>query len=372
MPNAFKSQSRLCLVILTTAVVLALVTYGAVRADVTVQRLAKSNGFGGFGASETVEKLMISGDKECTKGITKYSGKLSSLMNRGAKEATSITRLDKELIWTIDHEKKTYTELTFAQMRQMMQSSAERLSRMNADSLRRAVQQFDSTVDVKRTGEKRTVAGLECERVIVTMRGVSVDGAGNVADTTWVKNDAWMAPINKVPAELRGFDAKMAEKMGLTEGGAMAGLLSQYADAFKKVKEKLEDLNGYPVASTLSITTTTHAQEKASAQEGVSAQAEMTESGEEAEAGKVKSITEARDVKSALGSLFKKKAKDEVKKKQEEKEKQKLEMAQAQTGPKTVLEVITETQSIETSGIDPSVFEIPAGYKKVEMPGMEK
>ena len=118
MPKAFKSRSRLCLPILTMAVVLVLVTYGAVRADVTVQRLAKSNGFGGFGASETVEKLMISGDKECTKGITKYSGKFSGLMNRGDEEATSITRLDKT---HLDYRprKKTYTELTFAQMRQI-------------------------------------------------------------------------------------------------------------------------------------------------------------------------------------------------------------------------------------------------------------
>ena len=95
-----------------------------------------------------------------------------------------------------------------------MLSSAALLSQMNADSLRRAVQQFGSTVDVKRTGEKRTVAGLECERVIVTMQGVSVDDAGNVADTTWVKNDAWMAPINKVPAGI----AQLRRKDGGKDG----------------------------------------------------------------------------------------------------------------------------------------------------------
>lgn len=110
MFKTFKNRSGWYLEILIVAVALVLFTVGAVRSDVTVQRLVKSSGFGGFGAFETTEKLMISRDKGSTTGTTKYSGKFSSLMNKGAKEATSITRLDKELIWNIDHEKRTYTE----------------------------------------------------------------------------------------------------------------------------------------------------------------------------------------------------------------------------------------------------------------------
>jgi hypothetical protein len=367
MTKTFKNRSKRYSVILMIAVALVFLTFGAVRADVTVQRLVKSSGLGGFGGFETVEKLMISGDKECTKGITKYSGRFSSLMNKGAKEATSITRLDKELIWNVDQEKKTYTELTFEQMRKMMQSTSALLNPMKADSLRKAMEKLGSTVDVHKTGEKQTIAGLECERVIVTLQGVNVDATGNATDTTWVKNDVWMVPVNKVPAELYNFDMKMAEKLGLAEGGPMAGLLNQYADAMKKLQEKLKELNGYPVASTLSVVTTTHAQEKARAEAKATAPTE-----EQAEVKEEKPITEERDVKSAMAGLFKKKAKEEVKKKQEEKEKQELGKAQAQVGPKTVLEVSTETQSIVTSSIAPSTFEIPAGYKKVETPGLGK
>jgi hypothetical protein len=367
MFKTFKNRSRRCPVILTITVALVFFTFGAVRADVTVQRLVKSSGFGGFGAFETTEKLMISGDKECTKGITKYSGRFSSLMNRGAKEATSITRLDKELIWNIDPEKKTYTELTFEQMRKMMQSSSALLNPMKADSLRKAMEKLSSTVEVNKTGEKKTIAGLECERVIVTLQGVSAEATENVTDTTWVKNDVWMAPVNKIAVELRSFDVKMAEKLGVTEGGPMAGLLNQYAEAMKKLQEKLKDLNGYPMASTFSVVTTTHAEEKARAE------AKTTESAvPKAEVKEEKPITEGRDVKGAIAGLFAKKAKEKVKTKQEENEKQKLEKEQAQVSPKTVLEVTTETQGIETSSIDASTFEIPAGYKKVETPGLGK
>lgn len=355
--------------ILVVTVALGFFIVGGVSADVTVQRLVKSGGIGGFGAFETTEKLMISGDKECTKGTTKYSGKFSSLLPK-PKEATSITRLDKELIWTVDHDKKTYTELTFEQMRKMMESMSGllQLNPAKTDSLRKAMEKLGSTVDVNKTGEKKNISGLECERVIVTLVGEIKDTIRNVTDTTWVKNDVWTVPINKVPAELSNFDAKMAEKMGFAQGGPMAGLLNQYADAMKRLQDKLKELNGYPLASTFSIVTTTHAQEKAKAE------AKTEEPGEEqtAEEEEETSITEQKDVKSALGGLFKKKAQKEAKKREEEKEKEKQAKAQAQMGPKTVIGVTTETQRIETSGIDPSLFEIPAGYKKVETPALQK
>ena len=141
--------------ILTAASAILLFAAGAVWADVTVTRVVKSGGMGGFGAFETNEKMMISGDKECTQGITKYSGKFSSFMNKGAKEATSIIRLDKELIWNVDTDKKTYSELTFDQMKQMMESMSAMFSNpAKQDSLRQAMEKLSTTVDVKKTGEK--------------------------------------------------------------------------------------------------------------------------------------------------------------------------------------------------------------------------
>ncbi len=353
--------------ILVSTLTVAFFAVETVSADVTVQRLVKSGGMGGLGAFETTEKLMVSGDKECTKGTTKYSGKFSSLMNKGAKEATSITRLDKELIWNVDHDKKTYTELTFEQMKKMMESMSAMFSNpAKEDSLRKAMEKLSTTVDVKKTGEKKTVAGLDCERVIISMMGETMDAAGKPVDTTWVKNDVWMTPLSNVPSELHNFDMKMAEKMGFTEGGPMAGFLNQYADAMKKLQEKLKELDGYAMASTFSIVTTTHAQEKQ-----VAKSEETAEPDEEAK--EEESKTETKDVKSAIGGLFKKKATDEAKKKDEEKKKEKQAKEQAQLGqPKTVIEVTSETQSIATGGVDASVFEIPAGYKKVEMKGMEK
>jgi hypothetical protein len=367
MSITLASGSRWYVTIMIAAFAILLFTAGAVWADVTVTRLVKSGGMGGFGAFETNEKMMISGDKECTQGITKFSGKFSSLMNKGAKEATSITRLDKELIWNVDNDKKTYTELAFDQMKQMMESMSAILSNpARQDSLRQAMEKLSTTVDVKRTGEKKTIAGLECEHVTLSLEGVHVDTIGNTTDTTWVKDDLWMTPQKNVPSELYEFDMRMAEKMGFTEGGPMSGLLNQYSDAMKKLQDKLKELNGYPLASTFSIVTTTHAQEK---QQGEVQPEEVTQQETEEETP----VTEKKDVKSALGGLFNKKAKDEVKKKEAEKQKEKAAQEQAQMGqPKTVMEITSETQSIETSGIDASTFEIPAGYKKVEMKGMEK
>jgi hypothetical protein len=144
--------------------------------------------------------------------------------------------------------------------------------------------------------------------------------------------------------------------------------LSQYADAMKKLQDKLKELKGYPLASTFSIVMSTHAQTQPTAQSQEEATAEQSKEAEE-EAP----VTEKKDVKSAIGGLFKKKAKDEAKNKAEEKQKENAAKEQAQAGqPKTVMEVTTETQSIAAGGVDASIYEIPAGYKKVEMKSMEK
>ncbi len=369
MINTYKSKSRWYGGVLFIALGIVFLMGGVVHADVTVQRLVKSSGMGGLGAFETTEKMMVSGDKECTQGITKYSGKFSSLMNKGSKEATSITRLDKELIWNIDNDKKTYTEMTFEQMKKLMESMSAMLSNpAKQDSLRKAMEKLNTTVDVQKTGEKKTIAGLECERMILSMKSETMDASGKPVDTTWVKNDVWMTPLSKVPAELYDFDTKMAEKMGLMEGGPMAGLLSQYADAMKKLQDKLKELKGYPLASTFSIVMSTHAQTQPTTQTQAEASADQQKEAEEETP-----VTEKKDVKSAIGGLFKKKAKDEAKNKEEEKQKENAAKEQTQAGqPKTVVEVTSETQSIETGGIDATIFEIPAGYKKVEMKGMEK
>jgi hypothetical protein len=357
---------RWYMAILVAAFAIMLFTAGAVLADVTVTRLVKSGGMGGFGAFESTEKMMISGDKECTQGTTKFSGKFSSLMNRGAKESTSITRLDKELIWNVDNDKKTYTELTFDQMKQMMEAMSAILSNpAQQDSIRQAMAKLSTTVDVKKTGEKKTIAGLECERVILSLEGIHADTIENTADTTWVKDDLWITPEKNVPSELHDFEMKMSEKMGFTEGGPMAGLLNQYADAMKKLQDKLKELNGYPMASTFSIVTTNHAQERQPSE--VKPQEETTQETEEE-----KPETEKKDIKSSLGGLFNKKAKEEAKKKEAEKQQEKAAQQQAQMGqPKTIMEINSETQSITVGSIDPSLFEIPAGYKKVETPGMK-
>ena len=45
-------------------------------------------------------------------------------------KASSIARLDKDLMWQVDHKDKSYTEMTFAQMRAMMDSLKKLTTRL--------------------------------------------------------------------------------------------------------------------------------------------------------------------------------------------------------------------------------------------------
>lgn len=332
----------------------------SVMGDVTVKKFVKSSGLGGFGAAEITEEVMIAGDKGCNHQTTKYTGKFASLLNKGAAPTTNITRLDKELLWTLNPEKKTYSEMTFEQMRQAMQSLGGMMSPAQADSMRKAMENLTTTIDVKKTGEKKIFCGLDCERVILTMQGEIKDSTGKVLDTTWMKNDAWIAPNSKVPAELRDFDRRFSEKLGVGEGGPLAAMMQQYGEAMKKLTEKFKELDGYPLQSTFSIVMSTHSARQARAQ------APAGQPAEEAEIKEETPITEEKDVKSALKGLFGKKAKEAVQKKEAERKKE-----VQSPGPKTFFETTTEVQEIRTAAVDPTVFEIPAGYKKVEVKGIK-
>ncbi|UCH81060.1 MAG: hypothetical protein JSW20_00215 [Nitrospiraceae bacterium] len=78
-------------------------------ADVTVERDIKSGGLMGMGASESHQKESIQGAKKYVDSKMKFTGKFLSKMS-GEKKSSTIYRVNEDLIWEIDHKKKTYTE----------------------------------------------------------------------------------------------------------------------------------------------------------------------------------------------------------------------------------------------------------------------
>ena len=153
------------------ALLLALLLASTAAADVTIRETTVSEGLGGFGNGTTHRTMIVSGDVSRSEDEATYTGRFKTLAGGGKpRTSVSITRIDREVIWDLDPQKKTYTELTFAEMREMM---AKGLAR--ADEAGREADSKDAemtfTVDVRRTGAKQDVNGFPAEQVVVTCVG---------------------------------------------------------------------------------------------------------------------------------------------------------------------------------------------------------
>jgi len=185
-----------------------------------------------------------------------------------SKNSTEIIDLDKETITRFDTEKKTYSVMTFAQMRQ---AAADMMKRMQQAPPQQAAagQQPKSDlktsfeVSVKNTGQSKSVNGLNAQEQVVELHMHITDpnGAGTAAQNTMtytVTTDAWIAPEPPELKEIQDFDARMGKKMMegadlsafAKPGGANAGMAQMFgskpgtAEAMAQMQKEMAKLKG--------------------------------------------------------------------------------------------------------------------------------
>jgi hypothetical protein len=174
-----------------------------------------------------------------------------------SKERTEIYDIDKETVTRIDNTKKTYTVITFDQMRQMMKDMPQKLAEMQAKlkqapAQNQAAPQFTITFDTKVNdpGVSKAVNGLQAqERVITVTTKVTQTGAaasappsapanaapkappdaasnGQPISITYVTTtDLWFAPEPPEMQEIEDFDVRMYTK--ISEGMDVKAMMEQ-------------------------------------------------------------------------------------------------------------------------------------------------
>jgi hypothetical protein len=156
------------------------------------------------------------------------------------KDSTEITDLDRETITHIDNLHKTYSVVTFAQMRQAFENMPKQMEQAQEKAKQDQPQQpqqpksdlktsFD--VSVKNTGVSKDVNGLTAQEQLVTMQmHVTDPNAAPDATNTMtyvVTTDAWIAPDPPEVKEVQEFDKKFGMK--LMAGVDMSAWKSQMA-----------------------------------------------------------------------------------------------------------------------------------------------
>ncbi len=169
------------------------------------------------------------------------------------RSSVMIFRLDRDLLWMLSPEEKSYSEMTFDDIEKMAVKTAAKMETLKEqmkgmpEEQRKMMEKMmggnDQPVEVKKTAEIKTIAGYKCAKFLVHRGNEEVM-------SLWVTE------------ELKEFKPLMADWKNFSE--RMSAISAQFA---KGMADVYKNINGFPMETTMwileqTITTTVTKVEK--------------------------------------------------------------------------------------------------------------
>jgi hypothetical protein len=348
----------------TLTAVLCLLVVGAATsagADVTVERYARSDGFAGMGGFESTTITTTGAITEREESKMKFTGGFMSAIQKmaGLGDAIRITRLDRDVVWQLDPEKKSYTEQPLTSKLERERAGrgqpAGRPSKGKDTNEPSDVVITKNEFKVEKTGARKVINGFPCDEYLMTWLVETLNQKTGETAKSLMTNRLWTTPesaeIRAAQAEQQAYQQAYLKKLGLTMSPAeaqqlMAGLTGldekEQQRALAKAAAEMRKVQGYTIVSDLAWTG-----------EGSGGRAETRESPPPRSGGG------QQDLGQVLGKLFGGAGG------------QKGGAAETPSSGRggqerngTLFNLYTEVKSIRATGPDPTRYEIPAGYTK--------
>lgn len=257
---------------------------------------------------------------------------------------SSIMDADKGAFISIDHEQKTYMEMTFKDMENMFESGAQEMESQQAEAQEAEETDVDITyeVNVEKLGTE-TVNGFNADKyqiridIEATASGESEDGESYEATQPMVVNSTvWAVKNLKAAEQIQKYNEAMGKKMAQNWMGQNANMAQsvsasnpELGSAILAMQEEMSKIKGSVVKNTVSY--------------------EIVKGTAQPEKKEKQQIPTS--VGGLLGGISKKVAKSIEKSMQSD----------------VLMESTDETTKLVIENFDASVFEIPPGYEKKEM-----
>jgi hypothetical protein len=307
------------------------------------------------------------------------------------KDSIEITDLDKETVTHIDPVHKTYTVVTFAQMRQAFAQVPKQMQEAQ-DKAKQAPEQpqqpksdlktsFD--VSVKNTGVTKEINGLSAQEQLVTLQMHITDPNApptqTSAATYVVTTDAWITPDPPEVKEIQDFDKRFGQKLmegvdlsafkaqmtqmhGMSQNPGMSQMFAGKpgsAEAMAEMGKEMAKLQGTRVMEVTRMggSGTGPATAQNSAQTSEPAPSNPN--------GSMSGMLGSALGSSALGAFHRKKAAQPA----SDTPTTTTNPDGTQTTSATLMEMTLQKSNFSQAPVSSSNFEVPAGYKKVETPG---
>jgi hypothetical protein len=207
-------------------------------------------------------------------GKTMRDGIVSTEAVKGDRKLTlhgdtgQLVDLKEEKVYDLDIKNRTYTVMTFAEIRKRFEEARQKAAAEQAKAQQEAEKekakqgdekqpQFDVDFDLKETGQKRNIAGLDTREVLMTVivreKGKKLEESGGMVLTSssWLASDA--GPLKESAA----FDIRYAQQLHgpmMMDAQQMQAALQMYPmlkDAMDRMQKENVNMNGTPVLTVL-------------------------------------------------------------------------------------------------------------------------
>ncbi len=297
-------------------------------------------------------------------GMMKFAGAFSKKANQPVESAVyvhgnrmarinqstgEIVDLDKETITQFDLEKKTYWTTTFAELKQRMEEAMQKMkSKQAAQPQQGAEMKFK--VSSKETGQTKTISGYEAKEVVLLIEMDATDQTKGTQAAANIESHVWLAPDIDGYDEVRDFERKMAQRIGMLPDQQLAQM-RQSMQGMVEVNKQMADMKGIPVLTVMDIGLPADAMAQA---QGQQPSQPPTQAQQNNDSGGGLSGLAARGILGGFGR--KKKANAD----------QPDSPGASPAPPGTLMQTTTESSGFSSAPVDSSKFEVPAGFTQLQ------
>jgi len=327
---------------------------GSMRADFSYQQTSQITG-GSMQAMMRMAGAFSKQAREPMAATVMVSGHRMAHVNA---HTAQIIDVDKETITDINFDKKTYTVMTFAQMKQMLDDMSKRMQQKQTENA-----DLHYKASAKDTGQTKTINGLTAREVLVTITMEGTDKKTGDTGSMDATSDMWIAPVAGYE-EVRSFYRIYAGKMGMMPGQNMGIVAAQpgMAKAMGDLYKEMAKVDGTPVQMITRLGGVGGGTASGASNSGTQQQ-QQTQAGSQT-AGQT--AAGAALGRLGLGGFGRRKKNTEDQPQQQQTSSEPASGGEPQAASGVLMEMTTDTSGFSTAAVDASKFEVPAGFKQVE------
>jgi hypothetical protein len=356
---------------ISTALAVSL-TAGCLLADFSYQQESKLTG----GILAGMMKVAGAFSKQAREPMRSTMAVKGNRMFSQTGNTAQIIDLDREVITNVDFEKKTYSEMTFAEFAQAMEKMAQKMKQSkDADKV-----DMSFNASVNETGQTKSIQGMDAKQVILSMEMQGTDKQSGQQGGMMVVSNMWLAPKVSGYDEFTNFYKRMGEKIAWAPGAGMMSMgRSEVAKGFSELYKEASKMDGMPILQIVTMRPKLDLETEKQLAEAMAKQDPTAPKPAEPQgptagqvAGEAAGSAAAGAVAGRLGRLgglgglggFGRR-----KKQQQQEQEQQQAPAQEQGAPQAtgaLIEMTMETSNFSSASVDASKFDVPGGFKRVE------